>query len=93
MSYSNRVFKHLLQGVLALGSCVSAQSYADSTYLPQPPNTQQVFFVGNNWDGTVTVIHPSQDFGKVGVVNMIPDRKERLLEIHRTYALTDSKKY
>ena len=82
MNYSNKVFKHLLQGVLALGSCVSAQSYADSTYLPQPPNTQQVFFVGNNWDGTVTVIHPSQDFGKVGVVYMIPDRKERLLEIH-----------
>lgn len=39
-------------------------------------------FVGNNWDGTVTVIRSSGDFGKIGVINMIPDRKERLLEIH-----------
>ena len=47
-----------------------------------PANSQQVFFVGNNWDGTVTVIRPSGDFGKIGVINMIPDRKERLKEIH-----------
>src|SRR5690606_26197463 len=37
---------------------------------------------GNNWDGTVTVIRPSGDFGKIGVINMIPDRKERRKEIH-----------
>jgi len=42
------VFKHLFQGVLALTSCVSTQGDADSTYIQQPPNIQQVFFVGNN---------------------------------------------
>lgn len=68
--------------MLALTSCVSTQGDADSTYIQQPPNIQQVFFVGNNWDGTVTVIRLSQGFGKVVVVNMIPDHKERLLEIH-----------
>src|SRR5690606_35058536 len=47
-----------------------------------PANSQQVFFVGNNWDGTVTVIRPSTDYGKIGVINIIPDRKERLKEIH-----------
>ena len=47
-------------------------------YLASTANSQQVFFVGNNWDGTVTVIRSSGDFGKVGVINMIPDRKERL---------------
>src|SRR5690606_2355712 len=46
-----------------------------------PANSQQVVFVGNNWDGTVTVIRPSGDFGKIGVINMIPYRKERLNEI------------
>ena len=65
-----------------LGSMLVGLSYAAVPNLPAPPNTQQVFFVGNNWDGTVTVIRPSGDFGKVGVINMIPDRKERLLEIH-----------
>ena len=82
MNYSNKMLQYLCKTVLALGAAVSAQSYADSSNSPQPPNTQQVFFVGNNWDGTVTVIRPSQDFGKIGVVNMIPDRKQRLLEIH-----------
>lgn len=61
---------------------VFSTAQADSSTLPQPPNSQQVFFVGNNWDGTVTVIRSSGDFGKVGVINMIPDRKERLKEIH-----------
>ncbi|WP_252151758.1 YncE family protein [Acinetobacter sp. ANC 4862] len=55
---------------------------ATTATTPAPPNSQQVFFVGNNWDGTVTVIRPSQDFGKIGVINMVPDRKERLKEIH-----------
>ena len=55
---------------------------AATSSLAAPANSQQVFFVGNNWDGTVTVIRPSGDFGKIGVINMIPDRKERLKEIH-----------
>lgn len=74
------------QGLLALlcGSALFAhsQSHADAALLPAPPNTQQVFFVGNNWDGTVTVIRSTGDYRKIGVVNMIPDRKERLKEIH-----------
>ncbi|WP_250850290.1 YncE family protein [Acinetobacter sp. ANC 5378] len=55
---------------------------ATTATTPAPPNSQQVFFVGNNWDGTVTVIRPSQDFGKIGVINMVPDRSERLKEIY-----------
>ncbi|WP_250852416.1 YncE family protein [Acinetobacter sp. ANC 5414] len=55
---------------------------AATSTTPVPPNSQQVFFVGNNWDGTVTVIRPSQDFGKIGVINMVPDRSERLKEIY-----------
>lgn len=60
----------------------SLNSHATTSVMPAPANSQQVFFVGNNWDGTVTVIRPSGDFGKIGVINMIPDRKERLTEIH-----------
>ena len=74
------------QGMLALvcGIALSAHMHvhADAALLPAPANTQQVFFVGNNWDGTVTVIRSTGDYRKIGVVNMIPDRKERLKEIH-----------
>ncbi|OTG90571.1 hypothetical protein B9T34_07030 [Acinetobacter sp. ANC 3813] len=55
---------------------------ASAVFAAAPPNTQQVFFVGNNWDGTATVIRSAGDYGKIGVINMIPDRKDRLLEIH-----------
>jgi DNA-binding beta-propeller fold protein YncE len=73
---------YLLPAVCAVTALSSSVAQAASTEMPAPANSKQVFFVGNNWDGTVTVIRPSGDFGKVGVVNMIPDRKERLLEIH-----------
>lgn len=78
--------KKALQGLLALAVCtsglVASHAVADAALLPAPPNSQQVFFVGNNWDGTVTVIQPKGEFKQIGVVNMIPDRKERLREIH-----------
>jgi DNA-binding beta-propeller fold protein YncE len=74
------------QGTFALlcgfAILVQTQTHADAALMPAPPNTQQVFFVGNNWDGTVTVIRSTGDYKKIGVVNMIPDRKERLKEIH-----------
>lgn len=69
-----------LSAMAMLSALPSVQ--AASTPSAAPANSQQVFFVGNNWDGTVTVIRPSGDFGKIGVINMIPDRKERLKEIH-----------
>lgn len=57
-------------------------AHAATPVPPAPSNSQQVFFVGNNWDGTVTVIRSAGDYGRVGVINMIPDRKERLSEIY-----------
>ena len=82
MDYKNTLRKYLLPAVCAVTALSASVAQAASTEMPAPANSKQVFFVGNNWDGTVTVIRPSGDFGKVGVVNMIPDRKERLLEIH-----------
>jgi hypothetical protein len=69
-----------LSAMAMLSALPSVQAATSSS--AAPANSQQVFFVGNNWDGTVTVIRPSGDFGKIGVINMIPDRKERLKEIH-----------
>jgi len=42
--------------------------------------TQDVLFVGNNWDGTADVIDP-QAFTRIGRINIVPDREERMAEI------------
>lgn len=47
--------------------------------------TQSVMFVGNNWDGTVTIIESSGEFTKLGAINAIPDKKERMREIRRNF--------
>ncbi|MER7005319.1 YncE family protein [Dactylosporangium sp. NPDC000555] len=39
-------------------------------------------FVGNNWDGTVDVIRSSGTYAKLGRINVVPDKSQRLLEIH-----------
>ncbi|NNG83181.1 YncE family protein [Acinetobacter sp. ANC 5378] len=75
-------FKWTSNVLLASTAFTSLAMNATTATTPAPPNSQQVFFVGNNWDGTVTVIRPSQDFGKIGVINMVPDRSERLKEIY-----------
>ena len=46
------------------------------------PTLQEVMFVGNNWEGTVDVIRSSDTFAKLGRVNVIPDKNQRLWEIY-----------
>lgn len=65
--------------VLGMAAPANAQGQMANT---APYDTTQVFFVGNNWDGTVTVIRPDGDFGQIGTINAIPDRSRRLLEIY-----------
>ncbi|KUO02881.1 YncE family protein [Streptomyces caeruleatus] len=43
---------------------------------------REVMFVGNNWDGTADVIKSSGDFGKIGRIDVIPDKDERMAEIN-----------
>jgi DNA-binding beta-propeller fold protein YncE len=43
---------------------------------------QQVMFVGNNWDGTVDVIRSSGTYAKLGRLNVVPDKSQRLWEIY-----------
>lgn len=67
-------------GLLAFSS-LPIQAAAHHPSPATQTQTKPVFFVGNNWDGTVTVIRPDGDFGQLGVINMVPDYKERLREI------------
>ncbi|MET8154454.1 YncE family protein [Actinoplanes sp. NPDC049668] len=47
-----------------------------------PPPLREVMFVGNNWEGTVDVIGSSGGYGKLGRINVIPDKDARLWEIY-----------
>jgi DNA-binding beta-propeller fold protein YncE len=49
---------------------------------PSRPATQDVLFVGNNWDGTADVVDPVA-LKRIGRMNVVPDLKERLAEIAR----------
>jgi DNA-binding beta-propeller fold protein YncE len=59
----------------------TAATTATATSAPATP-MQEVFFVGNNWDGTADVIKASGDYARIGRVNVVPDKTERLAEIN-----------
>src|SRR5690349_18803170 len=48
----------------------------------QAATLKEVMFVGNNWDGTVDVINSHGDFAKLGRINVVPDKVQRLTEIY-----------
>ncbi|MGV9252720.1 YncE family protein [Streptomyces sp. NPDC003697] len=43
---------------------------------------REVLFVGNNWDGTADVIESSGDYARIGRVDVVPDRAQRMAEIN-----------
>ncbi|MEU7908805.1 YncE family protein [Actinoplanes sp. NPDC049118] len=47
-----------------------------------PAPLREVMFVGNNWEGTVDVIGSSGGYGRLGRINVIPDKDTRLWEIY-----------
>ena len=47
---------------------------------PVRPDTHQVMFVGNNWDGTADIVD-AHTFQRLARINTIPDREERMREI------------
>ncbi|MEU2711236.1 YncE family protein [Streptomyces sp. NPDC007205] len=74
--------RHLCSVAAALALTVAGPATAASA---APGGTadglREVLFVGNNWDGTADVIRSSGDFAKIGRINVIPDKAERLAEI------------
>jgi DNA-binding beta-propeller fold protein YncE len=64
---------------ITLALVAAADAPAAPKAQPGAP-TRDVLFVGNNWDGTADVVDP-QTFTRVGRINIVPDRQERLAEI------------
>ncbi|WP_410597935.1 YncE family protein [Amycolatopsis sp. lyj-23] len=60
--------------LLATGAAVPATG--------APAALREVMFVGNNWDGTADVIQSRGSFAKIGRVDIIPDKDQRLAEIY-----------
>jgi DNA-binding beta-propeller fold protein YncE len=63
----------MLATVLALAPIADAKKR-------KRPNYASVLYVGNNWDGTADVIHPTK-FKRLARINIIPDKAEREFEI------------
>ncbi|WP_344629321.1 YncE family protein [Streptomyces glaucosporus] len=74
-----------------LAGCAAALVLAASAAVPASAATpaeagasglREVLFVGNNWDGTADVIESRGDYARVGRVDVVPDKAERLREIY-----------
>jgi YVTN family beta-propeller protein len=73
----------LLCAALALsGTSPAAGGTGNGEGKGPTPETRNVLFVGNNWDGTVDVVLPRGDFRKIAKINVIPDLDERMAEIY-----------
>ena len=75
------------RGSLLAGAVLTAAALTGATVpaVAAPlsaPALQDVMFVGNNWEGTADVIKSSGDFAKIGRINVIPDKDERMREIY-----------
>ncbi|MEV6177133.1 YncE family protein [Streptomyces sp. NPDC052015] len=66
----------LVLTVTAPATAATAASGADAATL------REVMFVGNNWEGTADVIKSTGDFAKIGRINVIPDKDQRMAEIN-----------
>ena len=71
----------LAPALLLTALCAAASTGAQTQNLKQGSGTDEIVFVGSNWDGTVSMLDPTQDFAEVGRVNAVPDQEERELEI------------
>lgn len=74
--------RHLCSVAAALALTVAAPATTATAADSSAAALREVMFVGNNWDGTADVIKSSGDFGKIGRINVIPDKDERMAEIN-----------
>lgn len=78
-------FRRIITGAAVAAVAASALSVAPAVADPASASgdgLREVLFVGNNWEGTTDVIEASGSYAKVGRINAIPDKEERLAEIY-----------
>ena len=72
--------KRHLRPVQVIGCCAAV--LAATTAAAPGDGMREVMFVGNNWEGTADVVASSGDYAKLGRINAVPDKEERLREIY-----------
>ncbi|MEF9881213.1 YncE family protein [Streptomyces sp. P9-A4] len=75
-------FAAALAAAVALVATAGGTGLAVAPEDPPPAALREAMFVGNNWDGTADVIASRGDFHRIGRLNVIPDKAERLREIY-----------
>ncbi|WP_330854565.1 YncE family protein [Lentzea sp.] len=74
-AFPRRRLTHVLTAAAVLAACVSTPAASAAPL-------REVMFVGNNWDGTADVVASTGDFARIGRLNVIPDKTQRLTEIY-----------
>ncbi|MEU7294933.1 YncE family protein [Streptomyces exfoliatus] len=84
-SSTRRLRTRRLATAVAVALAFVATAGGTGSAAPQGPAStelREAMFVGNNWDGTADVIAARGDFHRIGRLNVIPDKEERLREIY-----------
>ncbi|WP_460307370.1 YncE family protein [Actinocorallia aurea] len=76
------MFRSLRCRTLLAAGAAAAVAAAGITVPAHAAALQEVMFVGNNWSGTATVIKSRGDFARIGQINVIPDKDQRMAEIY-----------
>ncbi|MFG3213402.1 YncE family protein [Streptomyces tendae] len=74
--------RHLGAVAAALALTVAAPAATASAAPDARADLREVMFVGNNWAGTADVIRSAGDFARIGRLDVVPDRAERMAEIN-----------
>lgn len=74
--------RHLGAVAAALALTVASPAATASAAPDAPAGLREVMFVGNNWDGTADVIRSTGDFARIGRIDVVPDKAERMAEIN-----------
>ncbi|NXY97130.1 YncE family protein [Streptomyces sp. BR123] len=76
----------LAAAALAAAAATPAASASATTAATAPSaarsGLREVLFVGNNWEGTADVLASTGNLERIGRINVIPDKEERLREIY-----------
>lgn len=73
--------RYPVAAVLLAATAVTALAAPGRAAAPAEP-LREVLFVGNNWDGTADALASTGDLARIGRINVIPDKEERLREIY-----------
>ncbi|MFG2331128.1 YncE family protein [Streptomyces sp. NPDC048604] len=82
MSAAPRGRSRRTAGCIAAALAVLAATGSGAAPAAADPPLREVMFVGNNWEGTADVVESRGDFARIGRINVIPDKDQRLLEIY-----------